>query len=250
MQQIASLDLDLLLVHCRLGHISKKRIEKLQHDGLLNSTDLRAFEKCVSCMSGKMARKPYTHQVERAQRLTWTNKHRCICGPFKITSRRATATCHFQWTTFSVMSFCDYYALETAARILNMVQIEVENGLPYESQGHECPQIACCLYIDVEEHELWGSSVNPLNIKACIVRPCVDKWLNAMNVEMQSMKDNEVWILVELPPNGKTVGSKWLFKKKTDMDGAVHTYKARLVAKGYTQTQGLIRETLLTCCRH
>ncbi|GJW05993.1 retrotransposon protein, putative, ty1-copia subclass [Tanacetum coccineum] len=30
--------------------------------------------------------------------------------------------------------------------------------------------------------------------------------------------------------------SKWLFKKKTDIDGAVHTYKARLVAKGYTQT--------------
>ncbi|GJV99259.1 putative retrotransposon ty1-copia subclass protein [Tanacetum coccineum] len=63
-----------------------------------------------------------------------------------------------------------------------------------------------------------------------------DKWLNAMNVEMQSMKDNEVWDLVELPPNGKTVGSKWLFKKKTDMDRVVHTYKARLVAKGYTKT--------------
>ncbi|GJX00910.1 DEAD-box ATP-dependent RNA helicase 38 [Tanacetum coccineum] len=47
----------------------KKRIEKLQHDGLLNSTDLRAFEKCVPCMSGKMARKPYTHQVERAKDL-------------------------------------------------------------------------------------------------------------------------------------------------------------------------------------
>ncbi|GJW78951.1 retrotransposon protein, putative, ty1-copia subclass [Tanacetum coccineum] len=56
---------------------------------------------------------------------------------------------------------------------------------------------------------------------------------------MQSMKDNEVWDLVDLPPNGKTVGSKWLFKKKTDMDGAVHTYKARLVAKGYTQTPGI-----------
>nr|GEW99528.1 putative retrotransposon Ty1-copia subclass protein [Tanacetum cinerariifolium] len=44
---------------------------------------------------------------------------------------------------------------------------------------------------------------------------------------------------VNLPPNGKTIGSKWLFKKKTDMDGAVHTYKARLVAKGYTQTPGI-----------
>nr|GEX34281.1 retrovirus-related Pol polyprotein from transposon TNT 1-94 [Tanacetum cinerariifolium] len=62
------------------------------------------------------------------------------------------------------------------------------------------------------------------------------KWLNAMNVEMQSMKDNEVWNLVDLLPNGKTVGSKWLFKKKTNMDGAVHTYKARLVAEDYSQT--------------
>nr|GEY13656.1 hypothetical protein [Tanacetum cinerariifolium] len=29
------------------------------------------------------------------------------------------------------------------------------------------------------------------------------------------------------------VRRKWLFKKKTDMDGSVHTYKACLVAKGY-----------------
>nr|GEW06697.1 putative retrotransposon Ty1-copia subclass protein [Tanacetum cinerariifolium] len=53
------------------------------------------------------------------------------------------------------------------------------------------------------------------------------------------MKHNEVWDLVEVPPNGKTIGSKWLFKKKTDMHGAVHTYKAGLVTKGYTQTLGI-----------
>ncbi|GJT14325.1 retrovirus-related pol polyprotein from transposon TNT 1-94 [Tanacetum coccineum] len=50
-----------------------------------------------------------------------------------------------------------------------------------------------------------------------------------MNTEMQSMKDNHVWVLVDLPPNGRTVGSKWLFKKNTDMDGNIHTFKARLV---------------------
>nr|GEW89405.1 retrotransposon protein, putative, Ty1-copia subclass [Tanacetum cinerariifolium] len=35
------------------------------------------------------------------------------------------------------------------------------------------------------------------------------------------------------------IRSKWLFKKKTDMDGVIHTYKARLVAKGFTQTYGV-----------
>ncbi|GJW78089.1 zinc finger, CCHC-type containing protein [Tanacetum coccineum] len=58
-----------LLWHCRLGHINKKRIKKLQHDGLFNSTDIKSFEKCVPCMPGKMARKPYSHQVERAKDL-------------------------------------------------------------------------------------------------------------------------------------------------------------------------------------
>ncbi|GJY33606.1 DNA helicase [Tanacetum coccineum] len=48
-----------------------------------------------------------------------------------------------------------------------------------------------------------------------------------------------VWVLVDLPPGCKIVGSKWIFKKKTDMDGIVHTYKACLVAKGYTQLYGV-----------
>nr|GFB35721.1 zinc finger, CCHC-type [Tanacetum cinerariifolium] len=32
-----------LLWHCRLGHISKKRIEKLQHDGVLNSIEIESL---------------------------------------------------------------------------------------------------------------------------------------------------------------------------------------------------------------
>ncbi|GKF69739.1 retrotransposon protein, putative, ty1-copia subclass, partial [Tanacetum coccineum] len=71
-----------------------------------------------------------------------------------------------------------------------------------------------------------------LNYKAELLDSESDKWLDAMNAEMQSIKDNQVWRLVDLPPNSKTIGSKWIFKKKTDMNGIVHTYKACLVAKG------------------
>ncbi|GKC80949.1 retrotransposon protein, putative, ty1-copia subclass, partial [Tanacetum coccineum] len=73
-----------------------------------------------------------------------------------------------------------------------------------------------------------------------------DKWVDAMNAEKQSMKDNQVWCLVYLPPNCKTVGNKWLFKKKTDMDGNLHTYRARVVAKGFTQTYGVDYEETLS----
>ncbi|GJV53718.1 reverse transcriptase domain-containing protein [Tanacetum coccineum] len=71
--------------------------------------------------------------------------------------------------------------------------------------------------------------------KAAMLDPESKKWVNAMNAEMQSMIDNMVWVLVDLPPNCKTVGSKWIFKKKTDMDGNVHIYKARLVEKGKSE---------------
>ncbi|GJV71554.1 retrotransposon protein, putative, ty1-copia subclass [Tanacetum coccineum] len=86
----------------------------------------------------------------------------------------------------------------------------------------------------------------PANYKAALLDPESDKWLNAMNMEIQSIKDNKVWDLVELPPDGKIVGSKWLFKKKTDTDGAVHTYKARLVEKVYTQTPRIDYEETLS----
>ena len=65
------------------------------------------------------------------------------------------------------------------------------------------------------------------------------KWVGAMDEEMNSMKVNKVWTEVDPPHNAKVVKSKWIYKKKTNMDGKVHTYKARLVAKGYTQLYGV-----------
>ncbi|GKD46056.1 hypothetical protein Tco_1270701 [Tanacetum coccineum] len=65
------------------------------------------------------------------------------------------------------------------------------------------PTDRLCLYIDAEEHEL-GDLGEPANYKAALLDPEYKKWLDAMNVETQSMKDNDVWVLVELPPNNRT----------------------------------------------
>ncbi|KAI3764505.1 hypothetical protein L2E82_14514 [Cichorium intybus] len=94
-------------------------------------------------------------------------------------------------------------------------------------------------YLLMEEECYTIDSDEPVNYQSAISDPESDKWFEAMNTEMQSMHDNQVWNLVNLPTNCKTVGNKWVFKKKIDVDGNVHTFKARLVAKGYSQTHGI-----------
>ncbi|KAJ9547185.1 hypothetical protein OSB04_019728 [Centaurea solstitialis] len=71
-----------------------------------------------------------------------------------------------------------------------------------------------------------------------------EQWQEAMKAKMQSMYENQVWELEDLPQHCKVVGHKWVFKKKTDMDGNVHTYKPRLVAKGFTQTHAFLNGKL------
>jgi hypothetical protein len=63
--------------------------------------------------------------------------------------------------------------------------------------------------------------------------PNSEKWLGAMESEIQSMYDNQVWNLVDPIDSVRPIGCKWVFKKKTDKDENVHIYKARLVAKGF-----------------
>nr|GFA65268.1 retrotransposon protein, putative, Ty1-copia subclass [Tanacetum cinerariifolium] len=92
-----------------------------------------------------------------------------------------------------------------------------------------------CLNIEVKDDEAEDLG-EPANYKAFMLDPDKVIWQGAIYEKMNFMKVMKVWIVVDLPPNAKVVRSKWLYKKKTDMDGKVHTYKARLVAKGCTQT--------------
>ncbi|GJS61318.1 reverse transcriptase domain-containing protein [Tanacetum coccineum] len=102
---------------------------------------------------------------------------------------------------------------------------------------HRAPE-CLCLNVEVEEHSP-GDLNEPTKYKGALSDTESAKWIDAMYEEMQSMKDNQIWRLVDLPPNAKTVRIKWIFKKKTNMDDNIHTYKARLVAKCYTKTYGI-----------
>ena len=66
-----------------------------------------------------------------------------------------------------------------------------------------------------------------------------EKWNEAIEAELKSMSDNQVWELVEPTGSHKAIGCKWVFKTKRNADGTVERHKARLVAKGFTQKEGV-----------
>jgi hypothetical protein len=64
-------------------------------------------------------------------------------------------------------------------------------------------------------------------------------WVSSMHDELHQFTRNDVWILVPRPAEQNIIGTKWIFKNKTDEHGTVVQNKARLVAQGYTQIEGV-----------
>ena len=423
--------------HCRLGHISWKRMKKLHDDGLLTSFDLESFETCESCLLGKMTKTPFAKSCERASDLLGL-VHSDVCGPMSTTARggyeyfitftddlsrygyiylmkhkseafekfkefqneaqnqlgkkikflRSDRGGEYMSHEFddhlkscgivpqltppgtpqrngvserrnrtlldmvrSMMSRTDLplsfwgYCLETAAFTLNRVPSKLVEKTPHEMWTGKKPSLSflkiwgCeafvkrlqsdkltaksdkCIFVGYpretlgyyfynrEEGKVFvarngvflekeflsrgvsGSTVQleeireepassesaktlevepvvaaepaaapvlrrsarlqsvrdvllldsdePANYLEAMVGSDSESWLGAMRSELKSMDENQVWNLVDLPDGARPVECKWVFKKKTDMDGNVSVYKACLVAKGFRQVQGV-----------
>ena len=64
-------------------------------------------------------------------------------------------------------------------------------------------------------------------------------WVKAMQDELAEFERNNVWQLVPTPEDVTVVGSRWVYRNKTDEDGVIIRNKARLVVKGYSQQEGI-----------
>ena len=56
-----------------------------------------------------------------------------------------------------------------------------------------------------------------------------------MKEELDQLKKNQVWTLIERPKTCSVIGTKWVFHNKLDENGKVIRYNIRLVAQGYSQ---------------
>ena len=110
-----------------------------------------------------------------------------------------------------------------------------------ESTIREATQISNNLSIYLQEHEadMEIRENDPINLWQVLQSFNAHKWIDAMNDEMKSMHDNDVWDLVKLLEILKPIGCKWIFKTKMDSKGNGERYKVHLVAKGFTQYEGI-----------
>ncbi|CAL8163861.1 unnamed protein product [Prunus armeniaca] len=60
-----------------------------------------------------------------------------------------------------------------------------------------------------------------------------------MDSEIEAIKKNNTWELMELLAGRKVIGVKWVYKTKHNKNGEIDKHKARLVAKRYVQQHGI-----------
>nr|GEZ83177.1 retrotransposon protein, putative, Ty1-copia subclass [Tanacetum cinerariifolium] len=118
-----------------------------------------------------MTRKPFPYRTERETDLLGII-HTDVCSPLRHVSR--------QGATSLPLRMIIVWEGQKPEEIQDKDTSPSENTskIPIEVEGFKPPQ----------------EEVIP-------IYPESDKWLDAINAEMQSMKDNQVWCLVELPPN-------------------------------------------------
>nr|GEZ90491.1 retrotransposon protein, putative, Ty1-copia subclass [Tanacetum cinerariifolium] len=88
---------------------------------------------------------------------------------------------------------------EVSGRAIDLEEIQDEDTSPFKITS-EIP-------MEVEGFEPSQGEVIPIcSYNAAMLDSESNKWIDAMNAEIQSMIDNMVWVLVDLPPGCKTVG--------------------------------------------
>ena len=82
-------------------------------------------------------------------------------------------------------------------------------------------------------------TATPKSMRKAVQGPDKDKWIKAAISELDSLKLNDVYEEVDIPPNEKLLYMLWVLAKKEDEDGNVVRFKARTCVNGKQQVEGV-----------
>ena len=62
---------------------------------------------------------------------------------------------------------------------------------------------------------------DPSSLQEALSRPNTYQWRAAMEDEMQSLRENQTWELVEKPTGARVLPVRWVYKLKQEEDGKI-----------------------------
>lgn len=80
-------------------------------------------------------------------------------------------------------------------------------------------------------HTVTDGENEPGIVKEALSGPNKDKWKEAMDEEIASLKENDTWEIVPKPKDRDVVSCKWVFKLKRKAEAKIDRHKAKLVTR-------------------
>ena len=135
----------------------------------------------------------------------------------------------------------DNYGLSVQTDVLNYT---FNNDLLYDDDA-----LVIGYYIDSNEAFYIGDNIDliqadhPRNYTEAMESVGAEKWLIAMNLEMDGLHQNNVLQLCDKPLHKRALGTQWVLATKLNSNGTIDKYKARLVVRGDQQCPGIDYDT-------
>ncbi|GJT92470.1 hypothetical protein Tco_1081315 [Tanacetum coccineum] len=160
----------------------------MQHDRLLKSTDDESIDQCISWSIYMCQDKDYAlESATRILNMVPTKKALVKRStPEKLQQR--SIKCIFVGYPKETMGYYFYFPPKNKIVVASEHLVEAESLEPQE---------------DVAPIRSLGDLNAPTKYKVALLDHDFSKWLDAMNTEMQSMKDNHVLCRLLSPPNAK-----------------------------------------------
>ncbi len=124
-------------------------------------------------------------------------------------------------------------------------------ALAYKAELHTCTDTGV---MDVIDPRVYASKTPKDNadmptFQQAMNGPEAAEYLNAMKLEIQTLKSQNTWVTVDRPKDKQVLKSTWAFKLKRLPDGTAYRHKARFCARGDMQTVGadFFRHMLQLC---
>ncbi|GFV26440.1 retrovirus-related Pol polyprotein from transposon TNT 1-94 [Trichonephila clavipes] len=128
----------------------------------------------------------------------------------------------------------------TEVKWIRNIGRKVTGSNVYYSIEGEATRLKSTGFSDLSEQQeaLMVEVTIPNCYKQAIRSRDASKWHDAMDKEINVMKERKVWDLVDHPDNIKILENRWVYTIKYDENNKIVRYKARLVARGNTQLRG------------